>query len=159
MLGNSLLQINTGGGSTPNCWHEGGTGTSSYSWTYNTSSGPPAGGASETVAISSYTSGDRILTTTQDTSACSPRVTAGQKYTLGAWYQSTAATNIIVYYLNSAGSWVYWTQSKAIAASSGWASAAFTTPAVPAGATALSFGVGLGAAGSLTTGDYTMTAN
>ena len=110
------------------------------------------------MAISSYTSGDRILTTTQDTSACSPRVASGQTYTLGAWYQSTAATNIIVYYLNSSGNWVYWTQSPAIAASSTWAPAAFTTPAVPAGATALSFGVGLGAAGSLTTGDYTMTA-
>jgi peptidoglycan/xylan/chitin deacetylase (PgdA/CDA1 family) len=159
MLGNYLLQTNTSGGSTPYCWHQGGTGTSTYSWAYNASNGPPGGGDSETLTISSYASGDRILVTTQDTSACSPRVTAGRTYTLGAWYQSTAATNIIVYYLNASGNWVYWTQSKAIPAASSWASATFTTPAVPAGATALSFGVGLGAVGALTTGDYTMTAN
>jgi peptidoglycan/xylan/chitin deacetylase (PgdA/CDA1 family) len=159
MLGNYLLQATTSGGTTPYCWHQGGTGTSAYTWAYNSGNGPPGGGASETLSLISYTSGDRILVTTQDTSACSPRVNAGQTYTLGAWYQSTAATNIIVYYLNASGNWVYWTQSKAVPASGSWAPATFTTPPVPAGATAVSFGVGLGAVGTLTTGDYTMTAN
>jgi len=159
MLANGLLETNTGGGSTPDCFHEGGTGTFTPTWTYNTSSGPPAGGNSETVAISSYTSGDAILDVLQNTSACAPRVTSGQVYTLGAWYESTAPTNILVYYLNSSGNWVYWTQSPAFAASSSWTGASWTTPAVPAGATALSFGLDLNAVGSLTTGDYTMLNN
>jgi peptidoglycan/xylan/chitin deacetylase (PgdA/CDA1 family) len=158
MLANGLLETNTGGGSTPNCWQEGGSGTNTYTWTYNSTSGPPAGGDSETVAISSYTSGARDLVTAQNTSACSPRVTAGQTYTLGAAYQSTAPVHIQAYYLNASGSWVYWTQSPALAASSSWAQAAWTPPAVPSGATALSFGLDLAATGTLTTGDYTMTA-
>jgi hypothetical protein len=54
---------------------------------------------------------------------------------------------------------VYWTQSPAFAASSSWAQAAWTTPAVPAGAVAVSFGVNIAAAGTLTTDDYTMTAS
>src|ERR1022692_4155487 len=158
LIANGLLETNTGGGSTPNCWHVGGTGTFTPTWSYNTSNGPPGGGDSETVAISSYTSGDAVMDVIQNTSACAPGVTAGQKYTLGAWYESTAATNILAWYLNSSGNWVYWAQSPAFAASSGWAQAGWTTPAVPAGATALSFGLDLNAVGSLTTGDYTMLA-
>jgi len=111
------------------------------------------------VTITSYTRGDRKLVTAQNSSACSPRVTPGSTYNLGAWYQSSQPTRIIAYYLNSSGSWVYWTQSPVFAASSTWAHATWTTPAVPAGASAFSFGLNLGAVGSLTTDDYTMTSN
>jgi peptidoglycan/xylan/chitin deacetylase (PgdA/CDA1 family)/archaellum component FlaF (FlaF/FlaG flagellin family) len=156
LLANAGLETNTGGGSTPNCWQEGDTGTNSPAWTYTASA--HSGSHAENVAISSYTSGSAQLVSAQGTSACSPRVTPGSAYTLGAWYQSTQPTHIVAYYQNSSGSWVYWTESPAFAASSAWAQAAWTTPAVPSGATALSFGLDLGAAGSLTTDDYTMTA-
>ena len=111
------------------------------------------------MAVSAYTSGSRQLVTAQNTSACSPRVSPGSVYTLGAWYESTQPTHILAYYLNAAGVWTYWTESPAFAASAGWAQAGWATPAVPAGATALSFGLSLAAVGSLTTDDYTMTAN
>ena len=55
MLANSLLQTNTGGGSTLNCWHEGGTGTNTYAWTYNTSGGPSRPGATPRLWLSAPT--------------------------------------------------------------------------------------------------------
>jgi peptidoglycan/xylan/chitin deacetylase (PgdA/CDA1 family)/archaellum component FlaF (FlaF/FlaG flagellin family) len=157
MLANASLETDTGGGSTPDCWQQGGSGTNTYAWTRT--SNAHTGNWAENVTISSYTSGDRKLVTAQNTSACSPRVSPGSTYNLGAWYQSNQPTHIVAYYLNSSGSWVYWTESPTLAASSSWAQAAWTTPAVPAGATALSFGLNLGAVGSLTTDDYTMTGN
>ena len=157
MLANASLETNTGGGSTPDCWQETSTGTNTAAWTYT--SNAHSGNRAENVTISSYTSGDRKLLTAQGTSACSPRVTPGSTYTLGAWYQSNQPTHIAVYYQNSSGSWVYWTQSPAFTASSTWAKATWATPAVPAGATALSFGLNLAAAGSLTTTSYTMTVH
>ena len=156
LLANGTLQANTGGGSTPDCWHESSTGTNTPAWSYTTSG--PNGGNAENVTISSYTSGSAQLVSTQNASACSPRVTPGGTYTLGAWYESTQPAHILAYYQNSSGSWVYWTESPAFAASAAGAQAAWTTPAVPSGATALSFGLSLAAAGSLTTTNYTMTA-
>jgi peptidoglycan/xylan/chitin deacetylase (PgdA/CDA1 family) len=155
MLANASLETNTGG-SVPDCWHQGGTGTFTAAWTYSTNA--HSGSHAENVAITSYTSGDAVLNVTQDASACAPRVSPGSTYTLGAWYQATAQTNIIAWYENSSGSWVYWTQSKAFAASPGWAQAGWTTPAVPSGAVALSFGLALASTGSLTTDDYSMVA-
>ena len=155
LLANGTLATNTGGGTTPDCWHQSSTGTNTPTWSYTTNG--PGGANAETLTISSYTSGSAQLVTTQNTSACSPRVTAGSTYTLGAWYQSTAPTHILAYYLNSSGAWQYWTESPAFAASTAGAQAAWTTPAVPAGATALSFGLSLAATGTLTTTNYTMT--
>ena len=155
LLANGTLATNTGGGSDPDCWEQGDTGTNTPAWSYTTNG--PSGANAETLAISSYTSGSAQLVSTQKTSACSPRITAGSIYTLGAWYQSTAPTHILAYYLNASGSWQYWTESPAFAASTAGAQAAWTTPAVPAGATALSFGLSLAAAGTLTTTNYTMT--
>jgi peptidoglycan/xylan/chitin deacetylase (PgdA/CDA1 family)/archaellum component FlaF (FlaF/FlaG flagellin family) len=156
LLANGTLATNTGGGSDPNCWQQGDTGTNTPAWSYTTNG--PGGANAENLAISSYTSGSAQLVTTQNTSACSPRVTAGSTYTLGAWYQSTAPTHILAYYLNASGAWQYWTESPAFAAAASGAQAAWTSPAVPAGATALSFGLSLAATGTLTTTNYTMTA-
>jgi hypothetical protein len=155
MLANASLETATGG-STPDCWQLGGTGTNSYTW--SRTSNAHSGSWAENVTISSYTSGDRKLVPSQGANACSPRITPGSTYNLGAWYQSTATAHIVAYYQNSSGSWVYWTQSPAFAASSSWAQASWTTPALPAGAVALGFGVNIAATGSLTTDDYTMTA-
>ncbi|MGD0375196.1 MAG: Ig-like domain-containing protein [Streptosporangiaceae bacterium] len=156
LLANASLETNTGGGTTPDCWQESNTSGNTQTWTYTP--GAHSGNATENVTISAYSSGDSKLVTAQGTSACSPRVTPGSTYTLGAWYQSSQPTRVAVYYQNASGTWTYWTQSPAFAASSSWAQATWTTPAVPAGATALSFGANLAAAGSLTTDDYTMTA-
>jgi hypothetical protein len=156
LLANATLNTNAGGGTTPDCWQQGSSGTNTAAWAYTP--GADNGNATENVSISAFTSGDRKLVTAQGTSACSPRVTPGSTYALGGWYESTQPTRVVVYYQNASGSWTYWTQSPAFAASASWAQAAWTTPAVPAGATALSFGLNLAAAGSLTTASYAMTA-
>ncbi len=157
MLANASLETDTGGGSTPDCWQQGGTGTNTYTW--SRTSNAHSGNWAENVTITAYTSGDRKLVTSQQANACSPRVNAGSTYNVGGWYEANQTAHIILYYLNSSGSWVYWTQSPAFAASSSWANATWTTPAVPAGATALSFGINIAAVGSITTDDYTMTGN
>jgi peptidoglycan/xylan/chitin deacetylase (PgdA/CDA1 family) len=156
MLANASLETATNG-STPDCWQLSGTGTNTATWTRT--SNAHSGSWAENVAITAFTSGDRKLITSQGTSACSPRVNAGSTYNLGGWYESNQPARIAVYYLSSTGTWTFWTQSPQFAASSGWAHATWTTPAVPAGATALSFGINLAAVGSLTTDDYTMTSN
>jgi peptidoglycan/xylan/chitin deacetylase (PgdA/CDA1 family) len=157
MLANASLETYSGGTSVPDCFQQGGFGTSTATW--SKSSNAHSGSWAQNVTITSYTSGDRKLVTSQAAGACSPRVNPGGTYNLSAWYESDQQTHITVYYLNSSGSWVYWTQSPQLAASSSWAQAAWTTPPVPAGATALSFGLNLQAVGSLTTDDYSMTAN
>jgi peptidoglycan/xylan/chitin deacetylase (PgdA/CDA1 family) len=157
MLANASLENLTGSGSTPDCWQQGGTGTNTYTWTRT--SNAHTGNWAENVTITAYTNGDRKLVTSQQANACAPRVNAGSTYNLGGWYESNQPIHIMAYYLNSSGNWVYWTQSPAFPASSNWAWANWTTPAVPAGATALSFGLNIAAVGSLTTDDYSMTAN
>jgi peptidoglycan/xylan/chitin deacetylase (PgdA/CDA1 family) len=157
MLANASLEANTGGGSTPDCWQTGGTGTNTFAWTRTSTA--HSGSWGENVAITAYTSGDRKLVTSQQANACSPRVTPGSTYNVGGWYQSNQTAHIVLYYQNSSGNWVYWTQSPAFAASGSWAHATWTIPAVPAGATALSFGINIAAVGSITTDDYTMTGN
>jgi peptidoglycan/xylan/chitin deacetylase (PgdA/CDA1 family) len=156
MLANASLETSASG-TLPDCWQFSNTGTNTATWTRT--SNAHSGNWAENVTTSAYTSGDRKLVTAQGTSACSPRVAAGATYNLGGWYQSTQPTRIVAYYLNSSGSWVFWTQSPQLPASSTWAHATWTTPAVPAGATALSFGLNIQAVGSLTTDDYTMTSN
>ena len=155
LLANASLNANTSGGPTPGCWQESNLGTHSAAWSYSRNAHHRD--ATENVTISSYASGDSKLLTAQSTSACSPRVTPGSSYTLGASYLSSQPTHILAFYQNSSGAWTYWTQSPAFTASSTWAMATWTTPAVPAGATALSFGLNLAVAGSLTTTSYTMT--
>jgi peptidoglycan/xylan/chitin deacetylase (PgdA/CDA1 family) len=157
MLANASLETNTGSGSTPDCWQQGGTGTNTFTWARTSTA--HSGSWGENVTITAYTSGDRKLVTSQQANACSPRVNPGSTYNVGGWYQSNQTAHIVLYYQNSSGSWVYWTQSPAFAASSSWAHATWTTPAVPAGATALSFGINIAAVGSITTDDYTMTGN
>jgi peptidoglycan/xylan/chitin deacetylase (PgdA/CDA1 family) len=156
MLANASLETDTSGTVTPDCWQLGGTGTNTYTWSRNSSA--HTGSWAQTVTVSSYTSGDRKLVTSQGANACSPRITPGSTYSLGAWYESTQTAHIVAYYQNAAGSWVYWTQSPAFAASASWAQATWTTPAVPAGAVAVSFGVNIAATGTLTTDDYSMIA-
>ena len=157
MLANASLETYSNGSSTPDCWQRAGYGTNTFTWVKSSSA--HSGNWAQKVTISSYTNGDRKLVTSQNSSACSPRVTPGQAYHLGAWYESNQPTHLVAYYEKASGTWVYWAQSSQFAASGNWAHATWATPAVPSGAVALSFGLYLSSAGSLTTDDYTMTAN
>jgi len=140
----------------PACYQPGGWGTNTVAWASSTSvpPGSPTGSTSQNVTITGYSSGDAKLLPTLDQGACTPTVVPGDTYNLSVKYESTAVSQFALYYRTTFGSWVYWTSSPWFAAASTWAQATFTTPAVPAGANGVSFGLALIANGTLTTDDY-----
>ena len=140
----------------PACYQPGGWGTNTVAWSSGTNvpPGSPAGSHSEDVTVTNYSSGDAKLLPTLDQGACAPTVVPGNSYQVSVQYESTAVSQFALYYRTTNGSWAYWTSSPWVAASPTWATATFTTPAVPAGANGVSFGLALIANGSLTTDDY-----
>jgi peptidoglycan/xylan/chitin deacetylase (PgdA/CDA1 family) len=148
---NPSLETPAGSG-FPQCWMPGGYGINTAVWT--ASSVAHTGSVAERLAVSGYSSGDAKLLPTFDLGSCSPAVTAGATYTLSAWYQSSAVTQFALYYRDSSGAWYYWTSSPWFAAATAYTQASWTTPAAPAGATGISFGLNLFANASLTTDDY-----
>ncbi len=151
---NPSLETDNNGDNIPDCWQLGTSGSNTATWTR--SSDAHTGSAAERVDITALTSGDRKLVTKQDAGLCSPVATAGHSYQLSAWFKGGPA-RFVVYYRDGGGTWHYWTQSPSQAAQAGWTQASWTTPAVPSGAVALSFGLNLAQVGSLTTDDYALT--
>ncbi len=151
---NASLEVDGNGDGVPDCYQLGASGSNTATWTRTTDA--HSGGRAERVDVTSYTTGDRKLVTRQDTGGCSPVATSGHSYQLGAWYKQ-GPTRFVAYYRDAGGVWRYWTQSPLLTAQSSWTRASWTTPAVPAGATALSFGLSLAQIGTLITDDYTMT--
>jgi len=137
----------------PKCWSAYGYGTNTPAFA-ETSPGH-TGNVAETITMTGYTDGDAKLLPTFDTGGCSPGATAGHTYQLGAWYKSTGVTQFEVYYRTAAGAFVYLTSSPYFAAATAWTQAVWTTPALPADATGISFGLNILGNGSLTTDDYT----
>lgn len=153
LVQNASLET-AGPGSTPQCWQTAGFGTNTAS--FSTVSTARTGTKAERLVVSNYSSGDAKLLQSLDAGSCAPSAVAGRTYSLRAWYTSTTVTQFAVYYRNSAGTWVYWTSSPWFAAAGSYTQAAFTTPALPAGATAVSFGLNLFRNGTLVTDDYAM---
>lgn len=152
---NASLEIDANKDSVPDCWQLGGQGTNSFVWTrINNPALAHTGNFSESLQITSRSSGDRKLVQKQDSSTCAPKVTPGARYTLNAWYKSTVPTGFVVYYRNSAGVWTYWLTSPNYVSTNNWTQASYSIPAVPAGATALSFGLYINQVGTLVTDDY-----
>lgn len=145
--------VNTG---FPTCYQPGGWGTNTVAWANDTNvpPGAPAGSQSQTLTVTNYSSGDAKLLPTLDLGACTPTAVPGNSYNVGVQYESTGTTQFALYYRTTNGNWAYWTSSPWIAASPTWTTASFTTPAVPAGANGVSFGLALIANGTLTTNDY-----
>ena len=157
MLQNPSLEA--GSGSTPACWQASGYGTNTVAWTRT--SDAHTGSWAENLNVSSWTNGDRKLLNTFDTGACAPAAIPGHTYTVSAWYKvpsGTATPKLYVYYLPS-GTWTYLKESNAFPSSSTWTQVSWATPALPAGATNISVGMGLPNAGSVTMDDLTLTDN
>ena len=123
-------------------------------WPGPTRAAAHTGTKSENLTVTNYSSGDAKLLPTLDLGACTPTVVPGNTYNLSVWYKSTAISQFALYYRTTNGTWSYWTSSPWFAAASTWTQATFTTPAVPAGANGVSFGLALIANGTLTTDDY-----
>lgn len=141
---------------TPRCWSQAGYGTNSPAFT--TVSPGRTGNVAQRMTMTGYVDGDAKLLPTLDMGECAPVGTAGKTYTLRAWYQSTAPTQFELYYRTGAGTWNYWTASPFMEASSSWVQGSWTSPPLPAGATAVSYGLNLISNGVLTTDDYELVS-
>jgi peptidoglycan/xylan/chitin deacetylase (PgdA/CDA1 family) len=158
----NLLQnpsLETASGSTPTCWLFGSSGTNTATWTRT--SDAHTGSYAENLNITSYTSGDRKIVNTQDSGNCAPAANPGHTYTVTAWYKvptGSATPRFWLYYRNSSGSWVFMAESASYPSSSTWTRASWTTPAIPAGATNISVGMGLAGVGTVTMDDFGLYA-
>jgi len=141
----------------PQCWIGAGYGTNTPVWTRVTDAAD--GAYAEKLEITSRTDGDAKLIPSWDSGNCAPLVTVGSTYTLSAAYKSNATTFFTLYRQDATGTWSYWTQSPTFPASAAYATATWTSPAVPAGTHAVTFGLTLDSVGQVTTDKYSMVGN
>ena len=153
-IANSRLSAVTTNG-IPACFQIGRYGTNRATFRYLRSAGPGGAGA-EVISLTQRRSGTAQLMPTPDLGACAPSVSAGRSYTLSAWYKSGQPVVFNAYYRTPAGTWVFWVTSPPMAASQRWTKATWNTPAVPAGASAVSFGLALKSDGTLATTLYSL---
>lgn len=145
-------------GDVPDCFQLGGYGTNTYAWSRTNDS--HTGQYAERVTVTARTDGDRKLVTRQDAGTCAPAATPGHSYRLGVWYKGTwsseVRTKMSIYYRSATGVWTFWTNGPALEQTSTWRQTVVTTPAVPEGATNISFGVALAGVGALTVDDFSL---
>jgi Big-like domain-containing protein len=142
------------GSPVPTCWQQGATGTNTAKYTLVAD--PFDGKLAQRIDITSFSSGARRLVTTQDKGACAPVVIPGHAYLIEAHYHATTAPRFTVYYRTTAGVWKFFTQSAAFPTHSSYVAARYTTPALPADAAAISFGLSIYGVGSLTMDDFAL---
>lgn len=152
LIVNPSLETLTNG--VPQCWQNAGYGTNTAS--FSTVSPGRTGTRAAKLTVSGYANGDAKWLPALDLGGCSPNATPGHTYALSGWYKSTAPTQIEVYYRTGLGSWAYWTASPYFPASTTYQQASWTTPALPPGASAISFGLNLVSNGTITSDDYAM---
>lgn len=155
LLKNPSLETDTNKDGVPDCWQRGGFGTNSFRWTRTTDA--HSGSWAQRLTITSYSSGDRKLISTQDLGTCAPALTPGHRYRVSAWYKSDAPPLFKAYTRNSAGGWSWWAQSALLPTRGTYGFAEWTTPAVPSGALGLSVGLVLERVGTLTLDDFNVT--
>ena len=88
-------------------------------------------------------------------------------YFFWVWYKgnwtfsgaSPTKVSIATYYRNASGSWVYWQSSPLLAPTGSWSLANFASAPLPAGASAISFGLAISGPGTVTTDDYALAIN
>ncbi len=139
----------------PSCWTANSYGTNTPTFTYSATGGQ-GGGGQESLSVANYASGTADLIPTLDNGTCAPTVTAGNTYTVSAYYESSVPVYFTLYSRSSTGAWSYWTQSPNFAAANTWTLATWTTPAVPTGVNGASFGMTLQSNGTLSTSDYSL---
>ena len=136
------------------CWRRTSFGDNTATWSRVRDS--HSGRWAERVQVSALRSGGQKLISRTDTGSCSPAVTAGSRYELGAWYRSDAAPRIVTYVRGADGHWRFWTASPLAESSTTWRQLRFTTPPIPQGATRISFGVEATHTGSVTIDDLSL---
>ena len=135
----------------PTCWIQAGYGSNQAEFIRDAGI---SGSTGSRTTIRSYQDGDAKLTPKQDLGACAPAVEAGRSYSLRAWYTSDVRTQFSVHYRDNTGEWHFWVASPFLEPSADFAPAEWTTPTVPEGAVALSFGLAISGEGYIVTDDY-----
>lgn len=154
LLNGSLEVVGTDG--TPGCWQRVSWGDNSPIWSQT--SDAHAGLSAQRLDVGAYTGGGNRLMPTLDGGTCAPPALPGRTYKVTGWYKSTVQPRLVFNYRGSNGKWRWWTESRDLPAASGWKKVTFTTPALPEGATAVSFGITLYGTGSLIVDDFELTA-
>jgi peptidoglycan/xylan/chitin deacetylase (PgdA/CDA1 family) len=144
-------------GSQPVCFQPADYGSNSARFTYRPDAAPGGAGA-ETISMTSAQSGDAKLLEGTDLGECSPPIAPGHKYVIAVRYKSSSPTRFDLYYRNQIGVWAYWTSSSSFGTAATWTHISWTTPAAPADATAISFGLAIGQPGQVTTTGYSLAA-
>ncbi|MCP3144339.1 polysaccharide deacetylase family protein [Pyxidicoccus xibeiensis] len=152
---NPSLETDSNGDGTPDCWQRGGFGTNTFTW--SRTSDAHSGSWAQQLRITSISSGDRKLLSTQDSGTCAPAAVTGHRYRISAWYKSTTSVRFKAYYRNSSGVWDYWTQGPLLPATSSYTRAEWTTPSAPSAARFLSLGMSLDRVGTMTVDDFTLS--
>ncbi|WP_203785465.1 polysaccharide deacetylase family protein [Paractinoplanes rishiriensis] len=155
-LVNPSLETN-GTDGFPHCWTGTGYGANTPVWTRVTDAAH--GSYAQKLELTSRTDGDAKLIPGWDAGNCAPLVSPGKTLTLSVSYKGTQPTFFTVYRQDTSGNWSWWTQSPAFAASAAYTTGSWTTPAVPAGTRAVTFGLTLDAVGEVTTDNYSLVSN
>jgi len=165
----SLEQVRGSGPTTePRCLQQGGAPSPSNVASWSITSDAHSGKVAQRVDVTNWSGGDRKLVVSQRDSeaSCLASVKPGTTYSAWVWYQgswsyagdSPTKVSIAAYYRDSTGKWTYWACSPLYTPSSEWSLANYVTPPVPAGATAISFGLAIKGDGTLITDDYALAA-
>jgi peptidoglycan/xylan/chitin deacetylase (PgdA/CDA1 family) len=159
----------------PYCWDRAGYGQPGVNASFTPTSDAHTGNVAENITVSGWQTGDSKLVIVQrgkgtgTSNSCTPDSVAvtGATYTVWEYYKGswpgygastdTTKVSFALYYRNSSNQWVYWAGSPIAAPSSSWNLASFTTPPLPAGATAVSFGLAIQGNGTLSVDDAAMT--
>lgn len=88
---------------------------------------------------------------------CAPAGVPGHIYRVGASYKTSGGANVrmVAYYRDLNGAWQFW-REQVLPASASWRAAIWQTPALPAGATAISIGFSLRSLGSASVDDLSL---
>lgn len=161
-------------GKEPVCFQQAGSGPAGNTASWSLTNDAHSGNYAEAINVSGWTGGDRKLVVTQrgSESTCLAPVVPGKSYSMWAWYKgnftdvgsSPTKVSIATYYRTGSGAgavWNFWQSGPLMPSTDGsfWNAAYFVTAPVPSNATAISFGLAVNGAGSLTTDDYFMAMN
>ena len=138
----------------PRCWQQAGWGDNDAVWRRD----PVAarGAFAQTVYVDRWVDGARRLVSAQDLGACAPQTTPGQSYLLATWYRSSAPAYWMAYYRDAHATWHPWTRSRSLPPTQQFNYRSWRMPPMPAEAEAVSVGLSIASAGSLTVDEVFM---
>lgn len=150
LVANPSLELDADHNGVPDGFEPAGYGANTASWTRVAAA--RSGAVAERLTVSSYGSGDRKLLAT-----VTAGLVAGHRYSLSVYRTADVTTYPVVFTRQGGGAWRYWTTGASAGASAAWTPVTVTTPALPAGVTAVAFGLAVKSTGTVTTDDYAAT--